>query len=159
MLSACLQDFRAIVGLQVNWLKSSIYLSGIDVTTRRRLLSIMDFQEGSMPFRYLWIPLAAERLQISDYNPLLDSLSQRKNTWPKQTLFYADKAELITLMLQGVSVSSYLSYCYHKILLIAFTTSVGLSCGCLSILQCLRQICVDVKMIVVWASGSYGLET
>ena len=55
-----------------------------------------------MPFRYLGIPMAAERLRIADYSPLLDSLVRRINIWPQKTLSYAGKAQLITSVLQGV---------------------------------------------------------
>lgn len=44
VLSTCLQDFGAPVRLQVNKLKSCIYLVGVDVTARRRLLSITFFR-------------------------------------------------------------------------------------------------------------------
>lgn len=47
-LSTCLLEFGAAAGLQVNRLKSNIYLAGVDDTTRRRLLSITGFQEGAL---------------------------------------------------------------------------------------------------------------
>lgn len=55
-----------------------------------------------MSFRYLEIPMATERLRISNYNPLLDSLTRQIGIWPKKTLSYAGKTHLITFVLQGV---------------------------------------------------------
>lgn len=101
-LISCLEDFGATAGLQVNHLKSNIYVVGVDDTMRQHLISIIGFPEATMPFQYLGIPLAAERLQIFDYSPLLDSLSHRIHAWPQKTLSYAGKVQLITSVLQGV---------------------------------------------------------
>lgn len=55
-----------------------------------------------MPFRYLGIPLAAERLRSADFSTLIDSIIVRLNSWPRRTLSYAGKVELIRSVLQGV---------------------------------------------------------
>lgn len=54
-----------------------------------RLMVILGFQEGSMPFRYLGILLASKKLRITNYSPLMDSLIRKINSWPKKTLSYA----------------------------------------------------------------------
>lgn len=59
------------------------------------------FQSG-MPFKYLGIPLASEKLQIMDYSSLMDSLIKKIKSWPKNTLSYLGKANFITSVLQGV---------------------------------------------------------
>ncbi|XP_074556543.1 uncharacterized protein LOC141812447 [Curcuma longa] len=91
-----------MAGLTANLAKSCIYMAGIDETTRQRILQITGFQLGEMPFRYLGIPIASQKLRISDYTTLLDALSRRVTSWPKATLSYAGKAQLVASVLQGV---------------------------------------------------------
>lgn len=90
------------MGLQVNKLKLCIYLTGIDNTICQRLLSIIDFQEDTITFRYLGIPMAAERLRISNYSPPSARLIDLIDIWLKKTLSFVDKVHLITLVLQDV---------------------------------------------------------
>ncbi|XP_042472038.1 uncharacterized protein LOC122054661 [Zingiber officinale] len=67
-------------GLKANPLKSHIYMAGVDVGVKGRLLQITGFQEGTFPFRYLGIPLAAEKLQIANYDPLLEAITNKINS-------------------------------------------------------------------------------
>ncbi|XP_042426162.1 uncharacterized protein LOC122014031 [Zingiber officinale] len=46
--------------------------------------------------------MASKKLKIADYAPLIDALSRRINAWPKLTLSYAGRAQLIQYVLQGV---------------------------------------------------------
>ncbi|XP_074574050.1 uncharacterized protein LOC141830508 [Curcuma longa] len=73
MIADCLQDFGDMAGLRANPLKSSIYFAGVDPRTRDTLLALTGFQQGGFPFRYLGIPLATEKLRISNYGALIDA--------------------------------------------------------------------------------------
>lgn len=86
-----LDEFGEISRLQVNLLKSNIYIARMNESIKQQLFFIIDFQERVMPFEYLGIPLAFERLKITNYDLLLDSLILRINSWLKQTLSYARK--------------------------------------------------------------------
>ncbi|XP_042379905.1 uncharacterized protein LOC121972287 [Zingiber officinale] len=97
-----LSQFAQMAGLTTNLAKSSIYMAGIYPQTQNQLLTITGFQIGVMPFRYLRISIASQKLKISDYSTLLDSLTRRIGSWPKATLSYAGKAQLISSVLQGV---------------------------------------------------------
>lgn len=55
-----------------------------------------------MPFRYLGIPLALEKLKIVNYILLMNSLIKKINCWLKNTLSYARKAWHIVLVMQEV---------------------------------------------------------
>ncbi|XP_073051681.1 uncharacterized protein [Primulina eburnea] len=60
------------------------------------------FRQGSFTFRYLGIPLAAARLRESDYSVLVNANSKKITAWPRHTLSYAGKLELILSMVQGM---------------------------------------------------------
>ncbi|KAL0339019.1 UNVERIFIED_CONTAM: hypothetical protein Sangu_1424000 [Sesamum angustifolium] len=50
--------------------KSNIFTAGIQNDTLDEALAMTDFARGHMPVRYLGIPLAAQRLSVTDYSPL-----------------------------------------------------------------------------------------
>ncbi|XP_073056870.1 uncharacterized protein [Primulina eburnea] len=60
------------------------------------------FKIGTLPFRYLGIPVAAKRLCAADYSDLLNNMTKKVNSWPRNSLSYAGKIELIRSVLQGI---------------------------------------------------------
>ncbi|KAK6160284.1 hypothetical protein DH2020_003665 [Rehmannia glutinosa] len=59
-------------------------------------------KNGSMPFRYLGIPLTAERLKVAHFEELTRKIRTYIDGWSALTLSYAGRAELIRSVLQGV---------------------------------------------------------
>ncbi|XP_075492649.1 uncharacterized protein LOC142530721 [Primulina tabacum] len=74
----------------------------MDERTKQDILSITGFSPGSLPFRYLGIPLAARKLRSSDYCKLVDAIAAKINSWPRHSLSYAGKIELIRSVVQGI---------------------------------------------------------
>ncbi|KAL0292636.1 UNVERIFIED_CONTAM: putative mitochondrial protein [Sesamum calycinum] len=74
ILMECLQEFRDVSGLAVNNAKSNIFTAGIQNDTLDEALAMTEFARGHMPVRYLGIPLAAQRLSITYYSPLVDQI-------------------------------------------------------------------------------------
>ncbi|KAL0419128.1 UNVERIFIED_CONTAM: hypothetical protein Sradi_1326300 [Sesamum radiatum] len=75
ILMECLQEFRDVSGLAVNTAKSNIFTAGIQNDTLDEVLAMTEFARGHMPVRYLGIPLAAQRLSVTDYSPLVDQIA------------------------------------------------------------------------------------
>lgn len=114
MLMDCLNDFSDMAGLHINLLKSSLYMAGMVEFQRQDIINITVFSPGRLPFRYLGTPLAYSRLKSSDYSLLVDAISARINAWPRHSLSYAGKIELIRSVLQGVEwsvIGSLFSHC------------------------------------------------
>ncbi|XP_073049432.1 uncharacterized protein [Primulina eburnea] len=97
-----LREFGDMAGLRINALKSNIYTASMADSVRQEILMITGFADGSLPFRYLGVPLAAARLKAADYSILVDTIARRINAWPRNSLSYAGKIELIRSMVQGV---------------------------------------------------------
>ncbi|KAL0329050.1 UNVERIFIED_CONTAM: hypothetical protein Sradi_4891700 [Sesamum radiatum] len=55
-----------------------------------------------MPVRYLGIPLAAKRLSITDYLPLVDQIAGCIGKWTARSLSFAGRLELMRSVIQGV---------------------------------------------------------
>lgn len=64
----CLHAFGDTAGIRSNVQKSNMFLAGVSEDVKRELLKLNGFQAGSLPFRYLGIPLASIKLkcQIMD---------------------------------------------------------------------------------------------
>ncbi|KAL0399880.1 UNVERIFIED_CONTAM: Retrovirus-related Pol polyprotein from type-2 retrotransposable element R2DM [Sesamum radiatum] len=102
ILMECLQEFRDVSGLAVNTSKSSIFTAGIHNDELHGILARTEFVRGAMPVRYLGIPLAAQRLSVSDYSPLVDQIAKSISKWAAKSLSYAGRLELIRSVIQGV---------------------------------------------------------
>ncbi|KAL0329453.1 UNVERIFIED_CONTAM: hypothetical protein Sradi_4932000 [Sesamum radiatum] len=102
ILMECLQEFRDVSGLAVNTAKSNIFTAGIQNDTLDEVLAMTEFARGHMPVRYLGIPLAAQRLSVTDYSPLVDQIAGCICKWTAKSLSFAGRLELIRSVLQGV---------------------------------------------------------
>ncbi|KAL0292609.1 UNVERIFIED_CONTAM: hypothetical protein Scaly_2581600 [Sesamum calycinum] len=95
ILTDTLSEFATFSGLKVNPAKSQIILSRAVQQQRQQLLDCVGFQEGSLPIKYLGIPLSSSRLTIADCRPLIDKVDTRLAGWNHQTLSYAGRLQLI----------------------------------------------------------------
>ncbi|XP_073060298.1 uncharacterized protein [Primulina eburnea] len=102
LVMKCLNEFGEMAWLRVNLLKSNRYMASIDGYVRQQILELTGFSAGNLPVCYLGVPLAARRLRFSDYDILVDALTAKINSWPRHSLSYAEKIELIRSILQGM---------------------------------------------------------
>lgn len=102
LIADCIMEFRSTTGLQPNLRKSSMYLPMVSDRMKDMLLEIIGFQQGFIPFRYLDIPLAMEKLHMSNYGVLIDVIVLKFTLWPKHMLSYTRKLELGKIVLHGV---------------------------------------------------------
>ncbi|KAK4383868.1 hypothetical protein Sango_3111900 [Sesamum angolense] len=85
--------------LKVNPAKSQIIFSRAVQQERQQILGYLGFQEGSLPVKYLGIPLTSSRLTIADCRPLIDKVDARLAGWNTQNLSYAGRLQLIKSVL------------------------------------------------------------
>ncbi|KAK4381249.1 Transposon TX1 uncharacterized protein [Sesamum angolense] len=95
VISDALNEFAALSGLKVNPAKSQIIFSRAVQQERQQMLDYLGFQEGSLPVKYLGIPLTSSRLTIADCRPLIDKVDARLAGWNNQILSYAGRLQLI----------------------------------------------------------------
>ena len=97
-----LKHFGECSGLQTNMGKSSFFAAGICPEELETIKRITGFALGAFPFKYLGIPVAASRLTIAQFSPLMDKISDYISAWAGASLSYAGRTELIRSVLQGV---------------------------------------------------------
>ncbi|KAK6120883.1 hypothetical protein DH2020_045380 [Rehmannia glutinosa] len=100
ILIDCLNEFKNASGLDVNSFKSNIFTAGIIGDKLDNILNLLNFPLGSLPVRYLGVPLAAQKLNVNHYAPLYDRIASYINKWTNSSLIFG--ALLIKSVLQGV---------------------------------------------------------
>lgn len=102
IMMQCLEQFGDCSGLRMNANKSNIFTAGIQGQDLDEIQELVNMPRGSMPFRYLGIPLAAEKLKVNHYAPFLDKIAAYIHAWTSTSLSYAGRAELVRSVVQGV---------------------------------------------------------
>ncbi|XP_019265755.1 PREDICTED: uncharacterized protein LOC109243301 [Nicotiana attenuata] len=92
--------------LQANTEKSSINLAGISDSTKQDIMQELGYTEGTLPFRYLGVPLASKKLSIIQCWPLVEKITQKINCWTSKLLSYTGRLQLIKSVLFGYGTSN-----------------------------------------------------
>lgn len=77
----CLINFEELSGLSPNPGKSSLFTCGVDNNTKDSLLGVLGFKEGSLPVRYLGVPLISSKLRKADCNALVERITAKIKSW------------------------------------------------------------------------------
>lgn len=79
-----LEEFREVSGLRINQNK-------LNSSRCRELAAEMGIAQGSLPIRYLGVPLSPKKMTRSDFQPLLDQISTRFNSSTVKHLSFAGR--------------------------------------------------------------------
>lgn len=102
ILMDCLKEFGACSGLHLNVLKSNIYTAGMSEDLKLFIQNFSHLQEGTLPFKYLGIPLAASKLKVLHFSAFQERISDYIRGWDRAPLSHAGRIELIRSVIQGV---------------------------------------------------------
>ncbi|KAL0281797.1 UNVERIFIED_CONTAM: hypothetical protein Sradi_7286600, partial [Sesamum radiatum] len=97
-----LSTFAAMAGLHVNPNKSQVILSKSVRSERQQIIDLIGFHEGTLPIKYLGVPLVASRLTIEDCKPLLHKVDSRLAGWSHLNLSMAGRVQLIKSVLSSL---------------------------------------------------------
>lgn len=75
-ITEVLQEFSTVSGLSMNKSKTDLFIAGMNQTETSQIASL-GFRIGSLPIRYLGLPLMHMKLRIADYRPLLEKITSR----------------------------------------------------------------------------------
>lgn len=98
----CLKVFSTTSGLHANSGKSAIYLARVDNSVKEDIISTSQFSLGSVPIKYLGVPLSSKRLGIADCEKEADMLTKRISSWQAKHLSYAARLQLINSVLMSI---------------------------------------------------------
>ena len=95
-------EFELWSGLSISLEKSTIFMAGVSVVERCRILTNFPFAVGELPVRYLGLPLLTQAMRARDYLPLLEKIRGRICTWTSRFLSYAGRLQLIQSVLVSI---------------------------------------------------------
>jgi hypothetical protein len=94
-----LVEFEGLSGLRANPDKSLAFCAGISGRDKKTLLSLLQMSEGTLPVRYLGVPLITKRLSAVDCVTLVAKFISRIESWLVKHLSFAGRLQLITSVL------------------------------------------------------------
>ncbi|GAV75295.1 hypothetical protein CFOL_v3_18774 [Cephalotus follicularis] len=104
LLKTAIQEFARVSGLHPNLNKSQIFFGNVGVDTKRDISNLLNIPEGSLPVRYLGIPLIMARLSHMDSKVLVDKLVSRTSSWISNSLSFGGRQQLIAYVLFSIQV-------------------------------------------------------
>lgn len=75
------EDFGKMSGLKINLQKSTLFLGGFSEARRGNIVRQFPLICGTLPVRYLGLPLLTKRMSRMDYAPLIEKIKQRISSW------------------------------------------------------------------------------
>ncbi|KAJ0833348.1 putative RNA-directed DNA polymerase [Helianthus annuus] len=103
-IMSSLTKFTRMSGLIPSAQKSTGFFCNVPNNVKREILSIMPFVEGSLPVKYLGVPLISSRLLYKDCNVLVERLENRIDNWKNRMLSFAGRLQLIISVLSALHV-------------------------------------------------------
>ncbi|XP_060182394.1 uncharacterized protein LOC132612068 [Lycium barbarum] len=101
-LHKCFLTFTEASGLQPNLTKSSFYFGGVSQSHKDLILLQLGYGQGDLPFKYLGIPLSTKKLSIIQWQPLINKITNRIDSWTAKKLSYAGRIQLVQSVIFGI---------------------------------------------------------
>ncbi|KAL9816934.1 putative RNA-directed DNA polymerase [Arabidopsis thaliana] len=96
-----LDDFAGWSGLHMNREKTKLFHAGLSHHESTAITSY-GFKVGSLPIKYLGLPLMSRKLKISEYAPLIEKISSRFTSWAVRSLSFAGRVQLLASVISGI---------------------------------------------------------
>ena len=90
-----LDEFKKGSGLGINRDKTALLLDGGNFERNRSVANNLGITHGSLPVRYLGVPLMAQKMRRQDYQPLIDRIGMRFSSWTARHLSFAGRLQLL----------------------------------------------------------------
>lgn len=95
-------EFAVWSGLCISIEKSTVYMAGVSIEEKGRILANFSFADGDLPVRYLGLPLMTQGMKKQDFLPLVKKIRSRINSWTCRFLSYAGRFQLIKSVLMSI---------------------------------------------------------
>lgn len=98
-----LKEFELRSGLAVSIEKSSFFASGITQQELNEIKFSTEMPNGSLPVRYLGVPLCTKKLTIANCEVLIQQVKAKFTSWTVKTLSFAGRLLLIKTVIAGIT--------------------------------------------------------
>ncbi|CAK8534098.1 unnamed protein product [Lathyrus sativus] len=114
IMQRTVNSFLDSTGMKVNPTKSKVYFGSVSDSVKQSILNFTAYDEGSLPFRYLGVPVSSKKLSVVHYLPLMDKLLCRITHWSSRLLSYAGRLQLIKSVLYAITSYWMQCVCFPK---------------------------------------------
>lgn len=98
-----LHEFEQRSGLAVSLQKSSLFASGLSAEEITAIQCSTGMPCGSLPMRYLGVPLCTKKLSLSNCEPLIQQVKARVSSWSAKSLSFTGRLLLIKTVISGIA--------------------------------------------------------
>ncbi|GAA0153481.1 reverse transcriptase [Lithospermum erythrorhizon] len=98
-----LNEFGSMTGLFPNLDKSLCFFVGVPDSVKMKLGNILSIPVGTLPIKYLGVPLTTCTIIASDCMVLVDKIERKIDGWKHKSISYAGRVVLINSVLFGTS--------------------------------------------------------
>ncbi|XP_070031557.1 uncharacterized protein [Nicotiana tomentosiformis] len=95
-------QFSEASGLHANLGKSSVYFGGVKQDVKKRILDHLGFEQDSLPFKYLGIPLSTKKIALIQWQPLIEKITAKISSWTTKKLSYDGRVQLVQSVIFGI---------------------------------------------------------
>ena len=89
-------------GFNISLEKSTLYLAGVKAEDSASILDQFPFEDGSLPVRYLGLPLLTKRMTFRDYSPRISRIRARISSWTARHLTFAGRLQLVGSVIYSI---------------------------------------------------------
>lgn len=97
------EEFDKMSGLKISMEKSVLFMAGVTIQRKEETLRQYKFATGSLPVRYLSLPLLTKNMTVTDYLPLVEKIRKRISNWTGRFLSYAERLQLINSVIMSLT--------------------------------------------------------
>ncbi|GJX59586.1 hypothetical protein Tco_0290976 [Tanacetum coccineum] len=84
--------------------KSEAFFSDLTPEIKNDILMAMPFKEGTLPIKYVGVPLVSKKINVNDCKILIEVIQNRINDWKNRNLSFAGRLLLISSVLASLQV-------------------------------------------------------
>ncbi|KAL1189620.1 putative ribonuclease H protein [Cardamine amara subsp. amara] len=98
-----LEKFKRLSGLSISPEKSTFFPCGFSDEEISNIQALSGMPQGSLPIRYLGLPLCTKKLTILNCEPLLLKIRAKISAWTSKYLSFAGRQLLIDTVIAGIT--------------------------------------------------------
>ncbi|GKV35275.1 hypothetical protein SLEP1_g43574 [Rubroshorea leprosula] len=103
-MKSILRTFKLISRLKINFNKSQLIGIGVKDEWLEKMAWILCCKKGSLPFKYLGIPIGGRSGKLSLWKPVLEGVTKKLSAWKGRYLSLGGRITLINLVLSSLPV-------------------------------------------------------
>jgi hypothetical protein len=109
VMKAALRGFELVSGLKVNFWKSCLVGVNVDPDFLGMASRFLNCRIGRIPFIYLGLPVGANPRSLATWQPMIDVLKNRLNSWGNKYVSFGGRIVLLNSVLSAIPIF-YLSF-------------------------------------------------